>query len=104
MNVRRREDVSILFKPKFSVDFIPPAPTKSMIAKKPKTDASPWSIDDLTRLVLLRAMNVSYKKIGKLLHRSPATCAWMVHDRMLGEEIKEIQGSLIEGIMSDMGD
>jgi|TARA_R110000751_G_scaffold44254_2_gene101386 hypothetical protein len=104
--------MSLLFKPKIKesyVDLVPESRkryvegvlTKSILAKKPKTDYNPWSPADIERLIQLRGANISYNNIGKLLKRSPASCGWTVHDRMLRLEIRIIQKKLIEEIMND---
>jgi hypothetical protein len=111
--------MSILFKPKIKDSYadLMPVPievpivsrkkytegvvTKSSLAKEPKTDYNPWSPADIERLIQLRGVNISYNNIGKLLGRSPATCAWTVCDKLLRSEIKDVQKKLIEEIMND---
>ena len=92
--------MSIIFVPKIK-DSYANVPARSVLAKKPKTNYNSISERDLKRIVCLRAMNVSYNNIAKLIHRSANTCAWHVHDKMLFVEINQIQQKLINDIMEE---
>jgi hypothetical protein len=92
--------MSIIFVPKIK-DSYANVPARSVLAKKPKTNYNSISERDLKRIVCLRAMNVSYNNIAKLIHRSANTCAWHVHDKMLFIEINQIQQKLINDIMEE---
>ncbi len=91
--------MSIIFVPKIKESYNVPA--KSVLAKQPRTNYNPISELDLKRIVCLRAMNVSYNNIAKLIHRSSNTIAWHVHDKMLFVEINERKKKQIEEAMSD---
>mgnify|MGYP003634639518 FL=1 len=92
--------MSIIFVPKIK-DSYANVPARSVLAKKPKTNYNSISERDLKRIVCLRAMNVSYNNIAKLIHRSANTCAWHVHDKMLFIEINQLQQKLINDIMEE---
>jgi len=92
--------MSIVFVPKIK-DSYANVPARSVLAKKPKTNYNSISERDLKRIVCLRAMNVSYNNIAKLIHRSANTCAWHVHAKMLFIEINQIQQKLINDIMEE---
>ena len=92
--------MSIVFVPKIK-DSYANVPARSVLAKKPKTNYNSISERDLKRIVCLRAMNVSYNNIAKLIHRSANTCAWHVHDKMLFIEINQLQQKLINDIMEE---
>ena len=94
--------MSIVFKPKIK-DVFSNVVTRSVLAKRPRTNYNPVSPDDLERIVKLRAMNISYRKIAALLKRSDTTCMWHVHDKMLFIEINKLQKKLISEIM-EVGD
>jgi hypothetical protein len=91
--------MSIIFKPKIKESYNVPA--KSVLAKQPRTNYNPITELDLLRIVKLRAMNVSYNNIAKLLHRSSNTCAWHVHEKMLMIAINQRQQKLINDIMEE---
>lgn len=91
--------MSIVFVPKIKESYN--VPTKSVLAKQPRTNYNPITELDLLRIVKLRAMNVSYNNIAKLIHRSSNTCAWHVHDKMLFIEINQLQQKLISEIMEE---
>lgn len=92
--------MSIIFVPKIK-DSYENVPARSVLAKKPRTNYNSISERDLKRIVCLRAMNVSYNNIAKLIHRSANTCAWHVHDKMLFIEINQLQQKLINDIMEE---
>ena len=92
--------MSIIFVPK-NKDSYANVPARSVLAKKPRTNYNSISERDLKRIVCLRAMNVSYNNIAKLIHRSANTCAWHVHDKMLFIEINQLQQKLINDIMEE---
>ena len=92
--------MSIIFVPKIK-DSYANVPARSVLAKEPKTNYNSISERDLKRIVCLRAMNVSYNNIAKLIHRSANTCAWHVHDKMLFIEINQLQQKLINDIMEE---
>jgi hypothetical protein len=69
--------------------------TKSMIAKKPRTNGKPFGPVEIYDLVFLRAINMSYNDIAKRLHRSPATLSWMVCSKGLASEIEELRNHII---------
>ena len=74
--------------------------TKSMIAKKPKTNGKPFGPVEINDLVFLRAINMSYNDIAKRLHRSPATLSWMVCGKGLSSQIKKMRDNLIDDYVS----
>jgi hypothetical protein len=91
--------MSLVFKPKLPAGYVRGTPTKSTRLKRPKTNGSPWTPQDVERLLELRVIGVSYNDIGKLLKRSPATCTWIVHDRDLGLTINNLRNTTIADIM-----
>ena len=92
--------MSIVFKPKIKESYN--APAKSVLAKRPLSNSNPITEVDLARIVKLRALNVSYNDIAKLIHRSANTCAYHVHDKMLFVEINERKKIMIAEAMSDL--
>jgi hypothetical protein len=90
--------MSLVFKPKFPPNL---APTKSMIAKAPKTNGNPFGPVEINDLIYLRAINMSYNNIGKRLHRSPATLAWVVCDKDLSWQIKKVREHIISEYTSE---
>ena len=90
--------MSIVFKPKIKASYAS-VPAASVVAKQPKTAYNPISDQDIERIINLRAMNMSYDKIAKLIHRSPNTCAWHVHNRSLFIDVNQRQQKLINDIM-----
>ncbi len=93
--------MSIIFKPKIKDNYAGLV-AASVLAKKPRTNYNSISDADLHRIVCLRAMNVSYNNIAKLIRRSANTCAWHVHDKMLFIEINQLQQKLISEIMEEV--
>ena len=91
--------MSLVFKPKIKESYNVPA--KSVLAKRPLSTSNPITEADLARIVKLRALNVSYNDIAKLIRRSANTCAFHVHDKMLFVEINERKKKQIEEVMSD---
>ena len=91
--------MSLVFKPKIKESYNVPA--KSVLAKRPLSTSNPITEADLARIVKLRALNVSYNDIAKLIRRSANTCAFHVHDKMLFIEINKRQKRMIAEVMSD---
>ena len=92
--------MSLVFKPKIKGSYNTPA--KSVLAKRPLSNSNPITEVDLSPIVKLRALNVSYNDIAKLIHRSPNTCAYHVHDKMLFVEINERKKKMIAEAMSGL--
>jgi hypothetical protein len=91
--------MSLVFKPKIRDTYSVPA--RTVIEKRPLSTSNPITEVDLARIVKLRALNVSYNDIAKLIRRSANTCAFHVHDKMLFVEINERKKKQIEEAMSD---
>jgi hypothetical protein len=91
--------MSLVFKPKIRDTYRVPA--RTVIEKRPLSTSNPITEVDLARIVKLRALNVSYNDIAKLIRRSANTCAFHVHDKMLFVEINERKKKQIEEAMSD---
>ena len=90
--------MSIVFKPKFPEGFVlpePPEPARS------RTNNSPLSDEEMTRLILLRAMNIPFNAIGKLMKKANGTCCFMVRENELEDQIRQVQGRLIADIMNN---
>ena len=88
--------MSIVFTPKIPLDLILPVLIEPV---RSRLNNSPWSEEDMTRLIMLRAMNIPFGTIGKMLKKANGTCCFMVRENELEGKIKEIQESLIESIM-----
>jgi hypothetical protein len=91
--------MSLVFKPKIRDTYRVPA--RTVIEKRPLSTSNPITEVDLARIVKLRALNVSYNDIAKLIRRSANTCAFHVHDKMLFVEINERKKKQIEEVMSN---
>lgn len=91
--------MSLVFKPKIRDTYSVPA--RTVIEKRPLSTSNPITEVDLARIVKLRALNVSYNDIAKLIRRSANTCAFHVHDKMLFVEINERKKKQIEEVMSN---
>ena len=91
--------MSLVFKPKIRDTYSVPA--RTVIEKRPLSTSNPITEADLARIVKLRAFNVSYNDIAKLIRRSANTCAFHVHDKMLFIEINKRQKRMIAEVMSD---
>jgi hypothetical protein len=91
--------MSLVFKPKIRDTYSVPA--RTVIEKRPLSTSNPITEADLARIVKLRALNVSYNDIAKLIRRSANTCAFHVHDKMLFVEINERKKKQIEEAMSN---
>ena len=91
--------MSLVFKPKIRDTYSVPA--RTVIEKRPLSTSNPITEVDLARIVKLRALNVSYNDIAKLIRRSANTCAFHVHDKMLFIEINKRQKRMIAEVMSD---
>ena len=89
--------MSIVFIPKIAANFEALKPT--VVAAKPKPDTA-WTERDLTLLVNLKAIGMSYRDIGKKLHRSQDSCSLtMVRNNLTGV-YKDIHSQLVEAVMS----
>jgi hypothetical protein len=88
--------MSLIFVPKIP-EWIknPPPPTKSMIAKAPKTNRKPFGPVEINNIVFLRAINMSYNDMSKRLRRSPSTLAWVVHEKGLSYAIEDMREWLV---------
>jgi len=93
--------MSLIFKPKIPLDLILPVLIEPV---RSRLNNSPWSDKDMTRLILLRAMNIPFGTIGKMLKKANGTCCFMVRENELEDQIKEIHERLIASIMDNKGD
>ena len=89
--------MSLAFKPKFPEGFVQPESPEPV---RSRTNNSPWSEEDMTRLIMLRAMRVPFHIIGKLLKKANGTCCFMVRENGLEAQILEIQEDLIKEVMN----
>tara|TARA_R110000868_G_scaffold61189_14_gene186089 strand:- start:1001 stop:1300 length:300 start_codon:yes stop_codon:yes gene_type:complete len=92
--------MSLVFKPKIRAALILPVPIEP---PRSRLNNSPLSEEDMTRLIMLRAINIPFSTIGKLLKKANGTCCFMVRENELEGKIKELQERLIESIMDNKG-
>jgi len=73
--------------------------------KSPSPDAlriyNSWSAKELRTLVLLKAIGVSYREAGRLLHRSKDSCALVMSHHQLKSEYKKAHDCLVQEILED---
>jgi hypothetical protein len=93
--------MSLVFVPKIPSNL---TPSKSVIAKAPKTNGKPFGPVEILDLVFFRAINMSYGDIGKRLKRSAGTLAWVVHDKDLSCQIEEFREHIIADYVSEGGE
>mgnify|MGYP003997495877 FL=1 len=92
--------MSIVFVPKIPYGF------REVVAKPKVTDAqreyNSWSTKELRQLVELRAIGVSYKKCGELLHRGKGGCAVVMCKYGHSKLARARQEVLIQAIMDEV--
>jgi len=96
--------MSIIFIPKIAASYsglIKPIviPVKPL-SPNATHEYNSWSAKELSQLVNLRAIGLSYKKIGKLIHRSGSSCANTLSRNALRDKYKEIQDRMVKEVMS----
>ena len=94
--------MSIVFIPKIAFSFDTLKPT--IVTAKPKSEAAlreynSWTDKDLTLLVNLKAIGMSYRHIGKKLHRSQDSCSLAMSRNELKWVYKDIRRQLVEEVM-----
>jgi len=88
--------MSIVFVPKIAYSFESLKPT--VIAVNPKSDTF-WTERELTLLVNLKAIGMSYKNIGKKLNRSQDSCSLTMIRNDLKGVYKDIRKQMINEVM-----
>jgi len=88
--------MSIVFVPKIADSFSSLKPT--VVEVKPKPDTS-WTEKELTLLVNLKAIGMSYKNIGKKLNRSQDSCSLTMIRNDLKWVYKDIRKQMINEVM-----
>ena len=90
--------MSIVFIPKIADSFESLKPT--VVAVKPKPDTS-WTERELTLLVNLKAIGMSYRDIGRKLNRSQDSCSLTMIRNDLKWVYKGIRNQMIDGVMHE---
>jgi len=71
--------------------------------KSPSPDAlriyNSWSSKELNTLVLLKAIGMPYRDIGRLLHRSKDSCSIVMSRHDLRSEYKKVRECLVQEIL-----
>ena len=96
--------MSIVFTPKIAVSYaslkteapivVAPVPAKRAYV------SNPWSEDEIDKMVQLRARGVSYRDIGKLLHRNRESCSNTISRLDLRDRYMLIRAELISEVMA----
>ena len=63
-----------------------------------------WSHKDLTTMVYLKALGVSYREIGKVIHRSQSSCALALSRNDLKGMYKGIRAELLDQVTAEVDD
>jgi len=93
---RGKRLMSLIFTPKIPKEF------SNQVKVKPKVKRPPpivWSDSDLTRLINLRAMGVSFKECGPLTDRTMSACVAAVDSNNLYGSISARRHVLIKEIL-----
>ena len=88
--------MSIVFVPKIAFSYAALKPT--VVTAKPKSEST-WTDKDLTLLVNLKAIGMSYRDIGKKLNRSQDSCSLTMSRKDLKWVYKDIRRQLVEGLL-----
>jgi len=94
------------FKPGTPITFdqIKDAAAPVIVAKQMSANAireyNTWSAKDLRTMVNLKAIGVSYRQIGLLLHRSHDACAVALSHNELRSAYKTVKANLINEVLS----
>jgi len=97
--------VSIVFVPKIAYSFNAVKPTNvPIIMVKPLSEAAlreynSWSVKELTIMVSLRAIGMSYRNIARHIHRSHDACALAFHRNDLKEIYQGIRAELVAEVL-----
>jgi len=94
--------MSIVFIPKiaFSFDALKPAEVRGKpTSPKALRQYNSWTDKDLTLLVNLKAVGMSYRNIAKVLHKSQDSCSVAMSRNELQSAYKDIQAKLVAEIM-----
>ena len=94
--------MSIVFIPKIAFSFDLLKPTN--VTGKPKSPKAlrqynSWTDKDLTLLVNLKSVGMSYRNIAKILHKSQDSCSVAMSRNELQSAYKDIQAKLVAEIM-----
>lgn len=96
--------MSLIFTPKITYSFDALKYDSGIKAKHSKVSVevreyNNWSAKDLTMMVNLKAIGMSYRDIGRHLHRSQDSCSLTLSRNELGVCYKGIRNKLINEIL-----
>jgi len=95
-------NTGIVFVPKIAYSFAALKTVK--VIAKPVSEAATQEYNtftdkELTLLVNLKAIGMSYRDIGKLIHRSQDSCSLTMSRKDLKWVYKDIRNQMIDGVM-----